>query len=137
MLGSTSSLLIFQGITNVSINKASNNCYCGLSCLVSFLDRLIVPEINLSHNVNNIDVIPANKTEESIILLFGTFLNVFIPIMEVPVARIGNNTNNFNGGHNHNKWNTGNFSDDDFGFGRKETDLYDDLVDIENSKKHR
>ena len=55
------------------------------------------------------------------------------------MIRIGFETSKFYGGHNHNKWNTGTFQDDGFGFGTEPLSLYDDYIDSqwedESSKK--
>ena len=55
----------------------------------------------------------------------------------IEMNRIGFKTDKFYGGHNHNKWNTGTFEDDGFGFGTEPLSLYDDYVDSEYESENK
>ena len=54
--------------------------------------------------------------------------------VDANMVRIGLKTDVFPGGHSHNKWSTGTFADDGYGFGDEPTSIYDDYVDSENEK---
>lgn len=56
------------------------------------------------------------------------------PELDEEMTRIGLKTNDFHDGKKCNKWNTGMFEDDGFGFGNTVTDLYDDYIDAENDR---
>lgn len=49
--------------------------------------------------------------------------------LDEEMTRFGTRTSVFYGGHCHNKWQTGTFEDDGFGFGTEITSLYDDYID--------